>query len=104
MSVLEYVIEQPEEAGAARIKKDKPEKGGEKVEVNSIPTSSVLRLELQIGVSSGGNPVLRRRNLVNVKSTANDQDLFDIATAVGSLQKYPLYGIARVDTAQLIQS
>ena len=74
------------------------------MEVSKTLTSSVLRLELQVGVGANGNPVLRRRNLANVKGTANDQDLFEIAAAVGSLQKYPLYAVARVDNAQLAQA
>ena len=73
------------------------------MEVSKMPTTSVLRLELQVGVGIGGNPVLRRRNLANVKSVASDQALYEIAAAVGNLQKYPLYGVARVDNAQLIQ-
>ena len=72
--------------------------------VNKVPAASVLRLELQVGVSANGNPALRRRNLANVKSLAADQDLYEIGAAVAGLQQYPLYGITRVDNAQLIQA
>ena len=72
------------------------------MEVYKVPGASVLRLELLLGMA-GGNPVLRRRNLANVKYTASDQDLYEVALALGSLQKYPVYGVVRVDNAQLVE-
>ncbi|OPX87535.1 MAG: hypothetical protein A4E52_01359 [Pelotomaculum sp. PtaB.Bin013] len=72
--------------------------------VNKVPAASILRLELRVGVSASGNPVIRNKNLANVKSTASDQDLYDIAAALAALQQYPLNGISRVDNAQLVQA
>jgi len=72
--------------------------------VNNVPAGSVLRLELRVGVNANGNPVFRKRNLDNVKPTASDQDLYDVATALAALQDYPLNSITRIDNAQLIQS
>ncbi|MFA4885982.1 MAG: DUF1659 domain-containing protein [Desulfotomaculaceae bacterium] len=71
--------------------------------VSKVPANSVLRLELQTGVNSSGNPVYRNKNLTNAKSAASDQDLFDVATALAGLQGYPLSGISRVDGAQLVE-
>ncbi len=71
--------------------------------VNKVPANSVLRLELQVGVNTSGNPVYRNKNLNNAKSAASDQDLFDVATALAGLQGYPLSGISRVDGAQLVE-
>lgn len=71
--------------------------------VSKVPANSVLRLELRVGVNSSGNPVYRNRSLNNVKPTASDQDLFDVAAALAALQEYPLNGISRVDGAQLVQ-
>lgn len=71
--------------------------------INKVPDNSVLRLELRVGVNTSGNPVYRNRSLNNVKSTATDQDLFDVATALAALQEYPLNSISRVDGAQLVQ-
>lgn len=71
--------------------------------VNKVPTSSVLRLELNVGVDDGGNPVYRNKNLNNIKPAATDQDLFDVAAAIADMQAYTLNGISRVDSAQLAQ-
>lgn len=71
--------------------------------VSKVPANSVLRLELRVGVNAGGNPVYRNRSLNNVKPTASDQDLFDVAVALAGLQEYPLNGVSRVDGARLVQ-
>ncbi|OPY57498.1 MAG: hypothetical protein A4E55_01613 [Pelotomaculum sp. PtaU1.Bin035] len=70
--------------------------------VNKVPTNSIIRLELRTGTSGSGNPVLRDKSLNSVKSTASDQDIYDVATSLANLQNYPLNGISRVDNAQLI--
>lgn len=72
--------------------------------VSKVPTASVLRLVLQTGVNAQGNPVLRNRNLNNIRPEAGDQDLFEVAQALAGLQEYALVGIARIDTARLVQS
>lgn len=70
--------------------------------VTSVPGNSVLKLALHVGDSPGGSPILRTRSINNVKPTASDQDLFDVATALAGLQQYPLNGITRVDNSALI--
>ncbi len=71
--------------------------------VSKVPGNSVLRLEVEVGVNTSGNPVYRNRSLNNVKPTASDQDLYDVGAALADLQEYPLNGISRVDGAQLIE-
>ncbi|WP_027718804.1 DUF1659 domain-containing protein [Desulfovirgula thermocuniculi] len=72
--------------------------------VSKVPTASVLRLVLQAGVDAQGNPILRNRNLNNIRPGAGDQDLFEVAQALAGLQEYALAGITRIDTARLVQS
>lgn len=71
--------------------------------LEKVPANSILRLELRVGVSGEGSPVYRTRSLNNVKPLAADQDIYDVATALASLQEYQLNGISRVDIGQLIQ-
>lgn len=72
--------------------------------VTRVPANSTLRLELNAGTDTNGNPVIRGKNLSGVKSTAADQDLFDVAQALAGLQEHPLSGIERVDNGGLIQA
>lgn len=70
--------------------------------VTKTPVSSTIRLSLVTGLTELGAPILKQTNLSNVKSNAIDQDLFDVANAIVSLQEYELGGINRLDTADLI--
>ncbi|MHB1043350.1 MAG: DUF1659 domain-containing protein [Eubacteriales bacterium] len=72
--------------------------------VTRVPANSTLRLELNAGTDASGKPIVRSKNLSGVKSTAADQDLFDVAAALAGLQEYPLSGIERVDNAGLVQA
>ncbi|MDD4334159.1 MAG: DUF1659 domain-containing protein [Desulfotomaculaceae bacterium] len=71
--------------------------------INKVPTGSVLKLVFNVGIGNNGNPVFRTKSLNNVKSTATDQDLFDVAATVADMMDYTLSGISRVDNAQLAE-
>ncbi|CVK21879.1 DUF1659 domain-containing protein [Sporomusa sphaeroides] len=66
-----------------------------------IPQKSTIAIKLQRGVTPAGSPTYVTRNYP-AKSTAADQDLFDIGLALMSLQVYPVTDIERVDTAYLV--
>lgn len=72
--------------------------------VTKVPGNSALRLVLQVGISGTGNPVLRNKSLNNVKAASLDQDIFDVANALASLQDHTLNGIIRVDNATMIEA
>ncbi len=71
--------------------------------LSKVAANSVLRLQLRVGVNGSGNPVYRNKSLNNVKSTAEDNDLYEVAASLAALQQYPLNGINRIDNAQLIE-
>lgn len=72
--------------------------------VTKVPGTSVLKLVLDTGEVSNGNPVLRTRSINGIKSTAADQDLFDVAEALSGLQQYTLNAVRRVDNSALIEA
>ncbi|MDD3654713.1 MAG: DUF1659 domain-containing protein [Desulfotomaculaceae bacterium] len=72
--------------------------------VTKVPGNSTLRLVLHVGDSGSGSPILRTKSLSNVKTTAADQDILNLATALAGLQDFPLNGVTRVDNAALIQA
>ena len=69
--------------------------------VVKMPQSSTIAVKLQKGVTTSGSPAYVTRNYT-AKSTATDQDMFDVAQALVGLQSYPLAEISRVDNASLI--
>lgn len=72
--------------------------------VTKTAVGSTIRLSLVTGLDAQGGPILRSTSLNNVKPAALDQDLFDVANALISLQEYQLNGISRVDTAELAEA
>jgi len=69
--------------------------------VDKIPSGVALRMQFQTGLDTNGDPTYRTKSLSNVKTTAIDQDIFDVAQALVPLQDYTLITVLRVDTAVL---
>lgn len=56
---------------------------------------TVMVVTFQIGLTAQGSPKLSQRSFTNVKSSALDQDVYDVAVALYGLQDYPLIGVRR---------
>jgi len=69
--------------------------------VDKIPSGTTLRMQFQTGLDGDGDPVYRTKSLSSVKTTAVDQDIYDVAQALVGLQEYTLVTVLRVDSALL---
>jgi len=69
--------------------------------IQSTPTDSKIVLQLQTGTDSKGAAKLHNRAFPFVKPTAADQDVFDVATAIGNLQTLQVKEIERQNTVTL---
>jgi hypothetical protein len=65
---------------------------------------SRLMVKVQTGSDTYGKPVYKSRTFNSVKAGANDQDIHDIAVALGSLQLYPVGAILREDSSELTEA
>ena len=70
--------------------------------VNRVPQDSRMIIVLQNGINAGGEPVYLKRTYKSVKPGAVDADIYEIAQAMASLQKYPLTSITRMDDGNLV--
>jgi len=68
--------------------------------VQSIPLPSQIRLQLSVGV---GENRFVYRTVNNVKPTASDQDVYDVAVAIASLQSLPLVRVLRENDEELTE-
>jgi len=66
-----------------------------------LPGYSRIQLRLQVGTPE--NPVYRTRTYNNVNAERSDQDVYDVASALGSLQQFEVDKIIRVNEVQLIE-
>jgi len=64
--------------------------------VQSIPLLSQIRLQL-----NAGNNRFVYRTINNVKPEASDQDVYDVAVAIASLQSLPLVKVLRENDEEL---
>ena len=59
--------------------------------VITIPRDSSLQLRLVVGTNpTTGAPIINSKSFSNIKSTALEQDAYDVAGALIGLQKYPV--------------
>ena len=67
-----------------------------------VPYDSRFQLNLVTGTDpETGNPIIKRTYFSNVKNAAAEQDIFDVANALASLQKDSLDGIELDKSMQL---
>lgn len=69
--------------------------------VEKVPSGTTLRMQFQTGLDESGDPVFRIKSLNNVKNDALDQDIYDVAQALVTLQEYAVISVLRVDSALL---
>ena len=65
--------------------------------VFSTPLDSILRIIVETGADLKGNPIFKNRYFRNVNPAAADQDVYDVAALLVSLQKNVLSQIQRID-------
>ena len=59
--------------------------------VVTVPRDSALQFRLVVGTNPDtGAPIINSKTFNKIKSTAIEQDAYDVANALVGLQKYPL--------------
>ncbi len=69
--------------------------------VTAIPLTARLQLRLNTGLDENFNPVYRTRSYSNVKTSADNEDLFALAGEIAGLQEHTLDAVRRVDEYEL---
>ena len=70
--------------------------------VLASPSETVMVLEVQIGSTTEGSPILSTRSYPSVKIDVLDQDILDVATAMQALSEDPLISVRRDNRIDLI--
>ena len=71
--------------------------------VIASPKDTVVVVTFQTGLTTQGSPKISQRSLANVKASASDQDVYDVAVALYGLQVYPLIGVRRDNRIDLAE-
>lgn len=68
-----------------------------------IKENSVLKLKFDCGLNNSGRVITKTKSLSNVKNSASDDDLYEVAKALVNLQQYTLQDIIVVDNTTLAE-
>ena len=72
--------------------------------VVTVPRDSALQFRLVVGSNpETGAPIVNSKTFNKIKSTALEQDAYDVANALLGLQKYPLSEIRFEKESQLTE-
>ena len=72
--------------------------------VITVPRDSSLQFRLVVGTNpETGAPIVNSKTFAKIKSTASDQDAYDVATALVDLQKYTVDEIRLEKESQLTE-
>ncbi|MGI6468106.1 MAG: DUF1659 domain-containing protein [Syntrophomonadaceae bacterium] len=71
--------------------------------VVATPVASNLLLIMDAGLDEYGQQLTRKRQFSNLKTSASDEDVFQVAAAIISLQEAACLAIQRVNTVELTE-
>jgi len=70
--------------------------------VISTQIKSALTLRYKNGIDASGKDIIKTKKFSNIKLTAADQGLLDVAAALTPLMKYPIVEVVRSNDSALI--
>jgi len=72
--------------------------------VITVPRDSSLQLRLVVGTNpETGAPIIQSKSFGKIKAAAIEQDVYDVAGALISLQKYPVDEVRMEQEAELTE-
>lgn len=70
--------------------------------VSAVKLTSAMVFKINTGTDTNGNNIIRNTTIKNVKTSAQDQDVFDVAAGLAGLFKNAVTGFLRQDTSELV--
>ena len=65
---------------------------------------SAIQIKVATGVDGDGKDIIKTRSYNNVKSSATDQDVFDVASAMADLQINEVRQVLRTSKDELVNA
>jgi len=66
------------------------------------PVDSVIVLDVQVGTTAQGSPIMSHRSYPGVKTATSDADLYAVAAAMQALSADPLISVRRENRIDLV--
>lgn len=71
--------------------------------ITVIKNPSTLKMTLSCGTDNSGKEIRKTKSFGNVKATASDDAIYEVANSLASLQEHTLTDIYRVDNSTLAE-
>ena len=71
--------------------------------VNATVLNKTVRLSFEVGIDGDGNPVMVNRSYRNIKTDAEDQNIFDASQIMADMQENILTTVTKVEESQLAE-
>jgi len=65
--------------------------------------NSIVKLVLNAGLDVNNKTIMKSKTFANVKSAAQNEDLYNLGVAISDLQEYELANIVRYDEYELLE-
>ena len=72
--------------------------------VQTTLVNTGLSLRYKTGIDQNGKDIIKAKKFSNVKVTAVNQNLFDVATAFSPLMRYPALDVLRTDDSAIMNA
>ena len=71
--------------------------------VDTRPLSTSLQLRLDMGNDESGKKIIRSKSFNGVKSDISDQDIYDTAIGIASLQSHELVAVRKAASVEYVE-
>lgn len=72
--------------------------------VNVTPLDSKLKITFSLGTDSKGKEMTKAKTYANIKASAADEDVYQVADILAGLQSNDVVRVGRLDEKEMIQA
>jgi hypothetical protein len=72
--------------------------------LESRPLNTRVQIQFDLGEDGNGKKLTASKSISNIKPETSDQDIYDLASALVTLQSYPINFIRKVAQADLVDA
>ena len=72
--------------------------------LESRPLNTRVQIQFDLGTDGDGKKLSASKSISNIKPETSDQDVYDVARGLASLQSYPVSVIRKVEQTDLVNA
>jgi len=77
--------------------------GGDNMAIIANQSDSKLTLVLDAGLDENNKEIVKNKTFANVKTSATNENVYEVATALAGIQKYTLKNVKKYEEYDLVE-